>query len=104
MSINGNITLSELPLHDAILRDLRVSWLDQTCVASVDAFVEGLSRAVQSRQIIWTKVVRVDVPIRLPWGPSNQINLVSEEGVGVHLIEMQSGDVIRVEAANVRFV
>ena len=93
---------SALPLHDAVLEDLCVDWVSRTCTAEVSAFVDGLTHPIQTRKIIWTKIQEVLIPLRAPWGHSNQINFAREEG-GVYLIEMQSGDVIRIVAESVEF-
>jgi hypothetical protein len=90
---------ANLPLHDAVLHELRVNWSDRKCVADLAAFVEGPSSMAQARRLIWTDVAEVIIPQRCPWGASAHVNSVREEK-GWFVVEMQSGDLIRVAAAN----
>jgi len=89
-------------LHDAVLKELRIDWSACVCVAEVLAFVDGLKLPAQHRHLRFSKIEEVIVPHRAPWGGSEQINSATEKD-GVFLIEMQSGDVIRITAESVHF-
>jgi hypothetical protein len=102
MTSGTSLTFSSLPLHDAVLKELTVDWASRTCVAEVSAFVDGLKSPAQERRIVWRRIEEVVVPRRAPWGDSVHINSAREED-GQFVIEMQSGDVIRVAAAGVEF-
>ena len=93
---------NDLPLHDAALNELRVDWKARTCFAELAAFVDGFDRPAQPRRLIWKNVQEVMIPFRAPWGGSAQINSAREEKGG-YLVEMQSGDVIRIVAESVEF-
>ena len=93
---------SSLPLHDAILQELRLDWEQRTCVASILAFVDRTKDAV-ARKIFWRDVSETFIPHRNPWGPSVLINSASVDLDGVFIIEMRSGDLIRVHARGYDF-
>ena|ERR1700693_3236016 len=102
MTSSEPFRFSTLRLHDAVLKELRVDWAARTCLAEMDAFVDGLEKPAQPLRIVWHKVEEVVVPHRDPWGNSVHINSAREED-GQFMIEMQSGDVIRIVAKNVEF-
>lgn len=93
---------SSLPLHDAILRELRLDWVQRVCVAAVDAFVEPGQSAV-ARQIFWHGVIEASIPHRAPWGESQHVNATRFEADSSFVLEMQSGDEIRIVAARFEF-
>ena len=93
---------SSLPLHDGILHELRLDWKQRTCLASISAFVNRGENAVP-REILWRDVSEVFVPHQNPWGPSVFINTKSVDARGVFVIEMQSGDEIRIHAKSFEF-
>jgi hypothetical protein len=94
------LEFAQLPLHDAVLGDVCVSWRERKCVADLSAFVDGLTKQAQQWCLTWTGVEEVVIPKREPWGASNQVNAAREEE-GWFVLEMQSGDCIRIAAANV---
>jgi hypothetical protein len=102
MTSDTSPKFSSLPLHDAVLKDLTVDWAARTCVAVVSAFVDGLKSPAQERRIVWRRIEEVVIPRRAPWGDSAHINSAREED-GRFVIEMQSGDVIRIAAESVEF-
>jgi len=91
-----------LPLHDAILKELRVDWSARTCVAEIDAFVDRKKDA-QPRKLVWQKVSKISVPHEEPWGPSVFINAVRQEE-NCYIVEMQSGDQLRIHAEAFEFL
>jgi hypothetical protein len=93
---------ASLPLHDATLRELRLDWSQRVCVASVLAFVQPGQNAVE-RQIVWHHVTEVLIPHHAAWGESAFINAVRFEPSGVFVVEMQSGDEIRIFAERFEF-
>ena len=88
-----------MPLHDATLRQLRLDWSQHLCIASV--LTVG-SPAVE-HQIIWHGVSEALIPHRAPWGESVSINTVRAESGSVFVVEMQSGDEIRIVAERFEF-
>jgi len=96
------IKFSSLPLHDAILKALYVDWMVRTCSADVEVFV-ARDQEAQPRKIIWQKVRKIILPHEDPWGPSVFINAVRQDE-HCYIIEMQSGDEIRIDAETVDFL
>ena len=77
---------------------ITVDWEERTCLAKLSAFLKPDRDAVDCA-ILWEGVT-VQISHRSPWGDSKHINqqrLDSENFV----LEMQSGDEIRVMAAEV---
>jgi len=90
-----------LPLHDASLSELRLDWSQRVCVGSVLAFFHSGQPAV-ARKIVWHGVIEASVPHRAPWGESAFINAARFEA-GTFIVEMQSGDEIRIVAQSFEF-
>ena len=89
--------LETQPLHDAILHDIRLDWETGRCIAVVDVFLTPGQNA-EPCWIEWLGVMDLDLPRKHPWGPSVHINGIILRSAGEHVIEMQSGDEIRVLA------
>lgn len=90
-----------LPLHDATLAKLCIDWSQRVCVASVLAFVQTGQQASE-HQVVWHGVTEVFVPHRAPWGDSAFIHAVRVDE-GVFIVQMQSGDEIRIVAEKFEF-
>jgi hypothetical protein len=88
---------SSWPLHDALLREIRVDWQKRTCIAAIEAFIDHTKEAVP-HWIVWRGVKEIHIPRNDPWGPSIHINTARLEKPGVFVVEMQSGDQIQVTA------
>ncbi len=82
----------DVDLHDATLIALRVNWEDGTCVADIEHGTLG------SCVLTFSAVSHLTLPRKQSWGPSVSINSFSMPSSGQYEIEMQSGDVIRIEA------
>ena len=92
----------DLPLHDAIVHRIALLWKERTIEFEILAFAEHGKDAFPHRlQFIGVK--NFNCPHHSPWGDSFQINEATCKE-GKFLIEMQSGDEIRVEAAGYSFV
>ncbi|MDF3065355.1 MAG: hypothetical protein K0R38_956 [Polyangiaceae bacterium] len=90
-------SFSELPLHDASLHALTFDWVSARLIVRLSVFfAEGTDAA--PTELIFHGVTWVDVPRENPWGPSAFVNSPSFEPPDVHVLEMQSGDVIKVRA------
>ena len=90
---------SELPLHDAILHSITVSWKSRECVLELEVFFDRTVNARPAR-LIFTGLTAADLPHKAPWGDSIFVNTCSTEPPGRYLIEMQSGDVLSFEASD----
>ena len=53
-------------------------------------------------KLTWRRTEEVVAPHRMPWGASVHVNAVREED-GWFVLEMQSGDVIRIAAESFEF-
>jgi hypothetical protein len=88
--------LDSLPLHDAILREVCFAWEAGCCtlnVVTVDS----------EQQLVFTGVTELNVPKEQPWGPSVSINSARESGPNKFEVELQSGDVLRLQASGWTF-
>jgi hypothetical protein len=90
-------SFEDWPLHDAILREVRVDWGRRTCTIHLHAFLSP-DRDAEPCRIQGTSVRAVSVPHRSPWGESIFINRQSRAPDGRYLIEVQSGDVLEIDA------
>ena len=81
----------QLDLHDAVLREIAVSWKLGACIAHLDASGGPVS-------ITWSFVEEVSMSRRLPWGPSSSVLEFRVDESGQDELRMQSGDVITVRA------
>jgi hypothetical protein len=84
--------IDDIDLHDATLIEVRLNWGDGTCVAEIDH--RSLGRCVLG----FSAVSHLTLPRKQSWGRSVSINSFSAPGSGQYEIEMQSGDLIRIEA------
>lgn len=85
--------IESLPLHDATLKAVVLVWAEGRCV------LELSSSHDPSCELIFTGVSQLQVPRHRPWGPSVSINAVRRVQDNTYEVEVQSGDVLRIEAA-----
>jgi hypothetical protein len=92
------VEMDDRTLHDAVLQRIEVDWETGTVVLmlSLVGYIPVELRC--------TQLISLVAPRRAPWGESPSINAIAgPEPVGDHhriAIEMQSGDVIVLEAAS----
>ena len=85
------------PLHDAVLETVQLDWRARTCEISLRAFlVAGLP--AKRCAIVATGVRGLRLPHHAPWGDSSFVNTHRLDADGRFVIEMQSGDVLELEA------
>ena len=82
-------------LHDATLVAVHFVWADGTCIMAV-----GHSQLSECT-LTFTGVSNLILPRTQPWGRSQSINSASERNKGQYEIEMQSGDLIKIDASTV---
>jgi hypothetical protein len=85
------------PLHDAVLGPLTLDWQARTCRLELDVFFRRGEDA-RPAMVEWQGVSAVSVSRNDPWGPSDHVNGQRCEGDRGYVIEVQSGDEIRVTA------
>jgi hypothetical protein len=86
------MAFADLPLHDAILAAIHISWEADRC----DLRVQPVG--APSHVLVFEGFTALEFPKQQPWGPSSSINAVREPQPGCFEIELQSGDVLRVQA------
>jgi hypothetical protein len=94
---------TSLPLHDAILHTLSIEWKARRCVAELEVFVDPGKDAIP-RLLIWHGVTALLAPHQDPWGPSVSVNSAFFEPPNTYVLEMQSGDEIRITAKRCELV
>lgn len=91
----------ELPLHDAIVQEVLISWPEKRVVLKLKAFIDPERDAVPC-QLIFGGVTNAVVPHQAPWGESSCINEARSDGA-LYEIEMQTGDIVQIEASGYAF-
>ncbi|MPW30750.1 hypothetical protein F9L16_17330 [Agarivorans sp. B2Z047] len=91
----------QLPLHDAQLSDVCVCWKSHSVRITLSCFV-NFSLPASPCELSFSSVTSVDIPMKFPWGESNSVNNSWLEGCSYH-IEMQSGDVLKIDAGEYSF-
>jgi hypothetical protein len=89
--------IENVDLHDAILIGVRLSWEEGTCIADIQHGTLGPCI------LTFTAVSQLTLPRRQSWGRSASINSFSMPSSGQYEIEMQSGDLIKIEATGMVF-
>ena len=84
--------IEALPLHDATLRTIRLAWAEGRCVLELSL------AGAPSCELIFTGVSELHVPRHNSWGPSVSVNAVRKVQDNRFEIEVQSGDVLQIEA------
>ncbi|MCM3900305.1 MAG: hypothetical protein ND866_01210 [Pyrinomonadaceae bacterium] len=87
-------------LHDATLKTINVDWQAKVCVITVDALL-NVEREPVDCAIRWEGVSCVEVQHNSPWGESISVNQQRLESENVYVLEMQSGDEIKIRAEGV---
>jgi hypothetical protein len=91
------VSLHTLPLREAVLLDVTFHWQSGRCTCSFQP------DELEQHVLIFSGVRELHVPCQQPWGPSSLLNSVREKGEGLYELELQSGDVIRIAAAQWEF-
>jgi hypothetical protein len=96
-------SFNDLILHDGPISSIEINWEKKICAIKLAVFIIKDEFAVDCI-LQFDEVSRVDVPLQSPWADSVYINEQREEAGGVFLIEMQSGDEIRITAKSFKLV
>jgi hypothetical protein len=80
-------------LHDATLVAVRVNWADGTCIVELDHGTLGICL------LTFSTMSHLTLPRKQSWGRSVSINSFSMPSNGRYEIEVQSGDLIIIEAS-----
>jgi len=85
---------NNLPLHDAVLIATHVSWEAARCDFRV------LPVGGNPHWLVFEGFTKIELPRNEPWGPSNSINGVRQLEPTSFEIELQSGDVLQINATH----
>jgi hypothetical protein len=87
--------IEDFGLHDATLIDVHLEWGVGSCTLML-----GHSE-FSNCCLTFTGVSNLSLPRARPWGASQSINSACQRNTGHYEIEMQSGDLIQIEACAV---
>lgn len=82
-----------LPLHDALLAFVYISWEAARCELRLSPV--GLPEYL----LVFERFTHIEFPRRESWGRSPSINSLAQPHEGLFEIELQSGDTIRIMAS-----
>lgn len=88
---------TDASFHDATLVSVYLSWAEGRCTMAVSTTYDG------DGELVFENVNGVSIPRHHPWGPSVSINSFTRCGVNLFEMELQSGDVIKIEARECHF-
>lgn len=78
-------------LHDATLQEIR-------CECKISRCVLEFRTSRGNKKLIFEEVTDISIPHQNPWGSSVSLNEIRISRDATYEIEMQSGDVIRINA------
>jgi hypothetical protein len=91
------MTFNSLPLHDALLAFIYISWEAARCDLRLSPV------GLPSHLLVFEGFTNIELPRRESWGSSSSINALAQPHEGLFEIELQSGDTIRIEASHWKF-
>jgi hypothetical protein len=78
-------------LHDATLLSLAFDWKKSECTVSIKLHARLAT-------LTWRAVTRVSITKEQPWGPSVSVNSLEQVAEHSWVMEIQSGDHLRIDA------
>jgi hypothetical protein len=87
--------IEDFGLHDATLVDVHFEWAEGKCTMTLR------HSELSNCRLTFTGVSKLILPRAQPWGPSQSINAAYMRNTGQYEIEMQSGDLIQIDASAV---
>ena len=90
-----------LPLHDALIEFIKLEWGEAVLEIDLLVFSER-EKSAQPHSLRFTGVSSFQATHKCPWGESASINTVKQTRSGCE-IEMQSGDLLIIEAQGYTF-
>jgi hypothetical protein len=91
------MTFNSLPLHDAVLASIHISWEAAWCELRLRPV------GLPSHLLLFEGFTNIELPRRESWGPSSSIHALAKPHEGLFEIELQSGDTVRIEASHFAF-
>ncbi|GAB3367912.1 hypothetical protein GCM10027317_00760 [Massilia agri] len=95
--VENYVNFSSLPLHDASLAAIYISWEAARC----DLRLRPVG--LPSHLLVFEGFTNIELPRRESWGPSSSVNSLAQLHEVLFEIELQSGDTIRIEASHWTF-
>ncbi|NHQ86179.1 hypothetical protein HA050_08625 [Iodobacter sp. HSC-16F04] len=86
------MNIDSLPLHDAVLSGINISWETDKC----DFLVSPVGG--EAHLLVFERFTNLTLPNKKHWGRSCSINTILETKPGTFEIELQSGDVLHIKA------
>lgn len=93
----------DLSLHDATITSMSYVWEVKVLRVNGEFFSKEQSKVVEFT-LNFNLVTGISIPHREEWGASSSINSTGFKAPLKHYIEMQSGDVVTVEAVGFNFI
>jgi hypothetical protein len=90
--------IEDFGLHDATLVDVHLEWAEGRCTMTLR------HSELSNCRLTFTGVSNLSLPRARPWGPSRSVNAAYQRNPGQYEIEMQSGDLIKIDAVAVTLV
>jgi hypothetical protein len=90
-------------LHDASIESFLIDWNNKICQLNLNVFLNIGEDAVPCK-IIWSDLIEINIPSKSPWGQSTFINSQRKNSENEYLIEMQSGDEIKIFARKAELI
>ncbi|WP_219836125.1 hypothetical protein [Paenibacillus sp. R14(2021)] len=89
--------------HDSELKEIKYDWNSFTLNLILNIFIDGPRKPFQQSILKFTECTLFEVPHNAPWGDSFYINganqlLSADQEMSTYEIEMQSGDIIKINA------
>ncbi|MBV1879319.1 MAG: hypothetical protein KUG79_16880 [Pseudomonadales bacterium] len=95
------MSFDKLPLHDALLGQIKIDWENSLVKLELQAFTE-LSKAASPHHLLFQGVTDFRCSRNNEWGPSNSVLEVNNIDCE-YQIQMQSGDTISIKADGYEF-
>ncbi|MBH0002411.1 MULTISPECIES: hypothetical protein [unclassified Pseudoalteromonas] len=92
----------DLPLHDATITSISYLWEVKALSVNGNFFSKEQSKIIEFT-LSFNLVTGLSIPHNEEWGPSSSINGTGFKAPLEYYIEMQSGDVVTVEAVDFNF-
>ena len=88
--------IEDFGLHDATFLAVELNWSDGTCI------MEIRHSELSDCTLVFTGVSNLALQRTQPWGSSLSINSATQKASGMYEIEMQSGDLFKIDALDVK--
>jgi hypothetical protein len=92
---NASVRGVDVYLHDATLTSIELVWEARTCAIRFSLAGTDFGRHVL---LVWHGVTQFSMSAENTWGPSTSVNEARSLAGNVDEIEMQSGDIVRIQA------